>query len=158
MDDINSQIKRWKQQYKEIFKVQSDEDTAYFKRPTLSVMDQYNSIKEGDVYRALEYLFNECVLEQKDYEDEFLLSAGKSIIQQSVVDKGNGINNETGSDEIKKSAALVRHYFHIDPYELPIDEFYKLLSEALWLQEHKNKQLELALANVLVRTFANSPV
>lgn len=159
MDEVASQIKHWKQQYKDVIKVQSDEEIAYFKKPTLSIMDRYTVMKEeGNVYEALEYLFYQCVLEQKEYEDEFVLSAGKSLIRQSTIDKTHTISSQTGKDEIKKSAALVRHYFHIDPYDLPIDEFYKLVSEALWLQEHKNKQLEVTLATILVRTFANSTV
>jgi len=86
-----------------------------------------------------------------------IISAAKSIIQKVNTDKNATINTNTGKDEIKKSAALIRHYFHVDPYKLSTDEFYKLLSEALWLQDHKNKQLEFALANVLVKTFANQP-
>ncbi|AXT59703.1 hypothetical protein D1816_04810 [Aquimarina sp. AD10] len=157
MKKDSDQILLWKKEYKQIIKIQSDDDeVAYFKTPTLSVLDTYNDMKENDVYKALEFLFNACVLENNEYEDEFLLSAGKSLVQKVITDKSISINSETGKDEIKKSAALVRHYFNVDPYDLGVDEFYKLLSEALWLQDHKNKQLEFAIANVLVKTFGNT--
>ncbi len=133
----------------------NDDEVAYLKSPTLSVLDRYNDMKGDDVYKALQYLFNECVLEDQEYEDEFLLAAGRSLIQKTT-ENGQQINKETGQDEIKKSAALVRHYFNVDPYELPVDEFYKLLAEAIWLQDHKNKQLEFTIANVLVKAFGNN--
>jgi len=156
MNATQDQIIDWKKQHKKVIKVASEEEEiAYFKTPTLAEIDVYNEKKEEDIYKALQYLFDTCVLEDKEYEDEFLLAASKSLIHQTFVDNKYEINTVTGTDEIKKSAALVRHYFQIDPYDLPIDEFYKLLAEALWLQDHKNKQLELAIANVLVRTFSN---
>ncbi len=133
----------------------NDDEVAYLKSPTLSVLDRYNDMKGDDVYKALQYLFNECVLEDQEYEDEFLLAAGRSLIQKTAEVKQQ-ISKETGQDEIKKSAALVRHYFNVDPYELPVDEFYKLLAEAIWLQDHKNKQLEFTIANVLVKAFGNN--
>lgn len=156
MADIKRKVQEWKKQYGEIVKVQSEEEVAYLKKPLVLEVEKYKQLKEKDVYLALEFLFKKCVLEDKDYEDEFILSASKSLLDSLPRANESIISKEIGTDEIRKSAALVRHFFHIDPYTLSIDEFYKLVAEALWLQEHKNKQLEVALANVLVKTFANN--
>ena len=100
-DSIAIQIEHWKKQYKEVLKVHSDDEVAYLKRPTLLEMDHYHQIKNTqDEYQALDYLFKQCVLEDKAYDDEFLLSAGKSLITQSIVDQKKTINRETGQDEI----------------------------------------------------------
>lgn len=156
MKEIEKKIKEWKAVHGEILKVQSEEELAFFKKPSVREIEQYNQLKEEDTYQALEYLFYKCVLEQdKYYEDEFVLSASKSLLEQLPKVNESVLSKESGVDGVKKSAALVRYFFHVDPYELSIDEFYKLVGEALWLQEHKNKQLEVALANVLVKTFAN---
>lgn len=156
MKGIEEKIREWKAVHGEILKVQSEEELAFLKKPSVKEIEQYNQLKEEDTYHALEFLFYKCVLEEnKSYEDEFVLSATKSLIEQLPNANDSVLSKESGVDGIKKSAALVRHFFHVDPYELSIDEFYKLVGEALWLQEHKNKQLEVALANVLVKTFAN---
>ncbi len=157
MDKMQDRIQHWKVQYKNVIKIQSEDDeVAYFKIPTLTELDTYNTLKQDDVFKALQYVFNTCLLENNAYEDEFLLSASKSLLEHVASYQNVTINNDTGYDEIKKSAALIRHYFNLDPYQLPTDEFYKLLSEAIWLQEHKNKQLEFTIANVLVKTFGNA--
>ncbi len=156
MKKLEERIQNWKAAYGEIVKVQSEDEVAYLRKPSVGEIEEYNQLKTDDVYQALEFLFKKCVLEQeKEYEDEFVLSVAKSLLEK-LPDAGDSVlSKETGVDGIKKSAALVRHFFHVDPYKLPIDEFYKLVGEALWLQDHKNKQLEVALANVLVKTFAN---
>ena len=63
--------------------------------------------------------------------------------------------HETLTDEFKKSAALIRYAFQIDPYQLSIDEFYKLLEEALWLQKHNEKRMENTLMTAFAQTFSN---
>ncbi|CAL2094690.1 hypothetical protein [Tenacibaculum sp. 190524A05c] len=153
---MEDKLKEWKLKFGELIKVQSEEEVAYLKRPTVSEIEEYNKLKKEDAYLALEFLFKSCVLEyDKSYEDEFILSASKSLLEELPEANDFILSKESGVDGIKKSAALVRHFFHVDPYELSIDKFYKLVGEALWLQEHKNKQLEVALANVLVKTFDN---
>lgn len=157
MEEMQIKIRDWKAQYKNVVKIQSDdEEVAYLKTPTLTELDAYNNLKQEDVFKALQYLFHTCILENTTYEDEFLLSASRALVEHVASFQKETINNNTGYDDIKKSAALVRHYFHVDPYQLPTEEFYKLVSEALWLQDHKNKQLEYTIANVLVNTFGNA--
>ncbi|WP_028888346.1 hypothetical protein [Tenacibaculum ovolyticum] len=156
MAEITLKIAEWKKQYKEVIKITSEEEVAYLKKPTVATVQKFKELKEEDQYKALAFLFKECVLENKEYEDEFMLSASKSLLEKIPQAVESTINKEAGVDEIKKSAALVRHYFNKDPYALPIDEFHQLVGEALWLQEYKNKQLEMTLSNVLVKTFANN--
>ncbi|CAM1355953.1 hypothetical protein [Tenacibaculum halocynthiae] len=156
MAEIALKIEEWKKIYKEVIKVTSEEEIAYLKKPTVATVQKFKELKEEDQYKALAFIFKECVLEDKVYEDEFILSASKSLLEKIPKAVESTISKEVGVDEIKKSAALVRHYFNKDPYAMPIDEFHQLVGEALWLQEYKNKQLEMTLSNVLVKTFANN--
>jgi len=156
MESIALQIKEWKKKYKEIYKIEYDDEIAYLKKPTVTTIQKYKQEKEKDVYQALAILFKECVLEEKYYDDELILAVAKSLLQKLPQVTDTIISKETGEDEIRKSAALVRHFFNVNPYNLPIDEFYQLVAEALWIQEYKNKQMEVAFANVLVQTFANN--
>lgn len=153
---MKAKVKKWKELYGEIIKVKSEEEVAYLKKPSVAIIQEYKELKEIDIYKGLELLFDKCVLEEKEYEDEFKLSVSKSLLNKLPKAHESTIDKETGVDEIKKSAALVRYFFHVDPYVLSIDEFYKLVGEALWIQDYKNKQMEVALANVLVRTLANN--
>lgn len=162
MDSINPlDIQEWKNKHKHLIHVvdETEQYEAYFKMPTIEVLQEYAIEKENDIYVALAHLFEKCVLttngENSFFEDDFKIAAAKSILQKVSLDKQVAIDNTTGKDEIRKSAALVRHYFNVDPYELPADEFYKLLAEALWLQDHKNKQLEYAIANTLVKVLGD---
>ncbi len=156
MTDLALKIEEWKKEYKEVIKITSDEEVAYLKKPTVAIVEEFKRLKEEDVYTAMSYLFKECVLEKKEYEDEFILSASKSLLEKIPEATDSTINKEAGLDGMKKSAALVRHFFNVDPYALVIDEFYKLVAEALWLQEYKNKQLEATLSEIIVKTFANN--
>ena len=146
-------IKEWKKEHKEVIKITSDGEIAYLKKPNVATVQEFKKQKGDDLYKAIAYLFKECILEEKEYEDEFILSAGRSLIEKIPQATESTIGKEIGVDEIKKSAAMVRHFFNVDPYALPIDEFYTLVAEALWLQEYKNKQLEITMSNVLLKTF-----
>ncbi len=141
-----------------ILKITSEEDEnvcAYFARPTLETMNKYQKLVDDDVYKALQTVFERCVQGDQEYDDEFVLSAGKALVQQMILDKSTAINNEVGKDEVKKSAAIVRHHFKVDPYQLPTNEFYKLLTEALWLQQYQQKQWEFVITKALVNVFSN---
>lgn len=148
----------WKGKEASLLKISSPEDDsiyAHCKRPTLEILNEYQKLAAQEPYKALQMVFEKCAEGDLDHDEEFVLAAGKALVQQMILDKETAINNEVGQDEIKKSAAMVRHYFKVDPYQLPTNEFYKLLSEALWLQEHQQKQWEFVITKSLVTIFSN---
>lgn len=84
-----------------------------------------------------------------------MLSAGNSIVAMIKNDSEFSIDATPQKDEFKKSAALIRYAFHVDPYQLAMDEFYKLLEEALWLQKHNEKRMENTFMTAFAQTFSN---
>ncbi len=152
-----SHINVWKKEHTHIIKIYSDENKdeyAYCKLPTIAIIEAYNQLREENIYKALQEVFTSSVLGSLAYDNEFMISAGKALIQQVMVDKKHTINRESGKDEMKKRAAIVRHYFHVDPYQLPINEFYKLVEEALWLQEEAKNQLEQVITKTMENHFS----
>lgn len=156
------QIKIWKEKHAQIIRITSDDGNqeAYFKKPTLAVLQDYLNQKETDVFQALQGLFENCILQLDEdsynYEDEFVLSAAKGIVKNIESEKPTGINKAHNKDVIRKTAALIRHYFNIDPYKLSTTEYYKLFDEVSWLEQHKKKQLESAMASVLAKVFTEN--
>jgi len=146
-----------KEKYGKILKLTSDDQliTAYCKKPTFEIYQKYQNIYKDNPHEAILFLFKECLLEKENYNDEFMLSAGNSIIEIIKKDSEFTINATPQKDEFKKSAAIIRYAFQVDPYELPMDEFYKLLEEALWLQKHNDNRMENTMITAFAKTFSN---
>ncbi|KIC03707.1 hypothetical protein [Flavobacterium sp. JRM] len=156
MQDETS-IQRLKEKYGTVLKLTSDDQltTTYCKKPSFTTFLNYQNKYKGNPHEAILFLFKECVLDKENYDDEFMLSAGNSIVTIIKKDSEFTIDGTPQKDEFKKSAALIRYAFQIDPYQLPIDEFYKLLEEALWLQKHNETRQENTLITAFAKTFSN---
>ena len=150
-------IQNLKKKYGQIVKLTSEDQsiTAYCKRPTFEIYLKYQNLYKDNPHEAILFLFKECVLEKENYNDEFMLSSGNSIVEIIKKDSEFSIDATPQKDEFKKSAALIRYAFQVDPYKLPIDEFYKLLEETLWLQNHNENRLEGTLITAFAKTFSN---
>ncbi|MBS7233611.1 hypothetical protein KHA90_21590 [Flavobacterium psychroterrae] len=154
-DEIS--IEKLKEKYGTILKLTSDDQliTTYCKKPSFNTFLNYQNKYKDNPHEAILFLFKECVLDQEKYDDEFMLSAGNSIVALIKKDSEFTIDAMPQKDEFKKSAALIRAAFQVDPYQLSIDEFYKLLEEALWLQKHTEKRMENTLMTAFAQTFSN---
>ncbi|WP_276380939.1 hypothetical protein [Flavobacterium sp. H4147] len=150
-------IQNLKEKYGEILKLTSDDQliTVYCKKPTFNIYLNYQNLYKDNPHEAILFLFKECLLEKENYNDEFMLAAGNSIIEVIKKDSEFTINATPQKDEFKKSAALIRYAFQVDPYKLPMDEFYKLLEEALWLQKHNDTRMENIMITAFAKTFSN---
>lgn len=155
LDEIT--IQNLKEKHGSLLKLTSDDQliTAYCKKPTFEIYQKYQHLYKDNPHEAILFLFKECLLEKENYNDEFMLSSGNSIIEIIKKDSEFSINATPQKDEFKKSAALIRAAFQVDPYQLPMDEFYKLLEEALWLQKHTETRLENTLITAFSKTFSN---
>ncbi|MBE8725816.1 hypothetical protein [Flavobacterium hungaricum] len=150
-------IQNLKEKHGSLLKLTSDDQlvTVCCKKPSFNTFLNYQTKYKDNPHEAILFLFKECVLENENYEDEFMLSAGNSIVEMIKKDSEFAINPTPQKDEFKKSAALIRAAFQVDPYQLPMDEFYKLLEEALWLQKHTETRLENTLITAFAKTFSN---
>ncbi|UPZ17780.1 hypothetical protein [Flavobacterium humidisoli] len=150
-------IQNLKEKYGSLLKLTSDDQmvTVYCKKPSFNTFLNYQNIYKDNPHEAILFLFKECALENEIYEDEFMLSAGNSIVEMIKKDSEFTIDVTPQKDEFKKSAALIRYAFQVDPYQLPTDEFYKLLEEALWLQKHNEKRMENTFMTAFAQTFSN---
>ncbi|MDX6191298.1 hypothetical protein SGQ83_18230 [Flavobacterium sp. Fl-318] len=150
-------LQKLKEKYGTVLKLTSDDQstTAYCKKPSFTTFLKYQKIYKDNPHEAILYLFKECVLEKENYEDEFMLSAGNSLVATIKADSEFTIDATPQRDEFKKSAALIRQAFQVDPYQLSMDEFYKLLEEALWLQKHNEIRLENTFITAFAKTFSN---
>lgn len=150
-------IEKLKEKYGIVLKFTSDDQlvTAYCKKPSFTAFLNYQKLYKDNPHEAILFLFKECVLEKENYDDDFMLSSGNAIVAMIKKDSEFNINPTPQEDEFKKSAAIIRHAFHVDPYQLSIDEFYKLLEEALWLQKHTETRLENTLITAFSKTFSN---
>ncbi|MEP0263789.1 hypothetical protein [Dokdonia sp.] len=136
----------------------SSEDNNYYalcKIPNAHIFQIYKEHYTEDIHTALVYLFEACVLSEETYEDEFKLSVANAIVADVKIASSFSIDPTPYEDEFKKSAALIRQAFQVDPYQLPITEYYKLLEEALWLQKHQNTQLEAVYMNAFAKIYSN---
>lgn len=154
-DEIS--IQKLKEKYGSVLKLTSADQltVAYCKKPSFTTFLNYQNLYKENPHEAILFLFKECVLDPEDYDDEFMLSAGNSIVEMIKKDSGFSIDSTPQKDEFKKSAALIRHAFQVDPYHLSMDEFYKLLEEALWLQKHIEAKMENTLITAFTKTFSN---
>lgn len=150
-------IQKLKTLHGEIKKYSAEDDRLYTlcKTPNAATFQSYLEQYKEDVYEALIYLFDACVLTDETYENDFKLSVANSIVKDIKEASSFSINHTPEEDQFKKSAALIRYAFRVDPYALPISEFYKLLEEALWLQEHQNKQQEATYIKALSKIYSN---
>lgn len=150
-------IQNLKEKYGQILKLTSDDQsiTAYCKKPTFEIYLKYQKLYKDNPHEAILFLFKECLLEKENYNDEFMLASGNSIIEMIKKASEFIINPTPQKDEFKKSAALIRYAFQVDPYKLPMDEFYKLLEEALWLQKHNDNRMESTMMAAFAKTFSN---
>jgi len=150
-------IQNLKEKYGTVLKLTSADELAatYCKKPSFNTFLNYQNIYKDNPHEAILFLFKECVLDQENYDDEFMLSAGNSIVAMIKKDSEFTIDATPQKDEFKKSAALIRQAFQVDPYQLSMDEFYKLLEEALWLQKHNEKRMENTLMTAFAQTFSN---
>lgn len=150
-------IEKLKEKYGTILKLTSADQLTitYSKKPSFNTFQNYQNKYKENPHEAILFLFEECVLDKQKYDDEFILSAGNSIVAMIKKDSEFTIDATPGKDEFKKSAAIIRFAFQIDPYQLPIDEFYKLLEEALWLQKHNEIRMENTLMTAFAKTFSN---
>jgi hypothetical protein len=155
LDEIT--IRKLKVKHGAVLKLTSDDQltTVYCKKPTFTTFVNYQNKYKENPHEAILFLFQECVLEKGNYDDEFMLSAGNAIVAMIKKDSEFTIDPTPQKEEFKKSAALIRQAFQVDPYQLPMDEFYKLLEEALWLQKHKETRLENTLITAFAKTFSN---
>jgi hypothetical protein len=155
LDEIT--IQKLKEKYGILIKLTSDDEltTVYCKKTSFATFINYQNRYKENPHEAILFLFKECVLAKDNYDDEFMLSAGNAIVAMIKKDSEFTIDPTPQKEEFKKSAALIRHAFHVDPYQLPTDEFYKLLEEALWLQKHKETRLENTLITAFAKTFSN---
>ncbi|WP_166921988.1 hypothetical protein [Flavobacterium poyangense] len=150
-------LQNLKEKYGTVLKLTSEDQltTAYCKKPSFTTFLNYQNKYKGNPHEAILFLFKECVLEKENYEDEFMLSAGNSLVAMIKADSEFAIDATPQKDEFKKSAALIRQAFQVDPYQLTMDEFYKLLEEALWLQKHNEIRLENTFITAFAKTFSN---
>lgn len=150
-------IEKFKKKYGTVLKLTLEDKsiTTYCKKPSFATFLNYQNKYKDNPHEAILFLFKECVLDQEKYDDEFILSAGNSIVAVIKKDSEFTIDPTPQKDEFKKSAALIRSAFQVDPYQLSIDEFYKLLEEALWLQKHTEKRMENTLMTAFAQTFSN---
>ncbi|WP_427872505.1 hypothetical protein [Flavobacterium sp. MMS24-S5] len=155
LDEIT--IQNLKEKHGSLLKITSDDQlvTVYCKKPSFNTFLNYQNIYKDNPHEAILFLFKECLLEKENYNDEFMLSSGNSIVEIIKKDSEFIIDATPQKDEFKKSAALIRYAFHVNPYQLPMDEFYKLLEEALWLQKHNEKRMENTLMTAFAQTFSN---
>ena len=155
MDKKN--IQKLKAIHGEIKKYRAEDDHLYTlcKTHNAATFQAYLDRYKENVYEALVYLFDACVLTDETYENDFKLSVANSIVKDIKEASSFSIDPTPEEDEFKKSAALIRHAFHVDPYALSIAEYYKLLEEALWLQKHQNKQQEAVYVNALAKIYSN---
>lgn len=154
-DEIS--LQKLKEKYGTVLKLTSEDQltTTYCKKPSFTIFLNYQNKYKDNPHEAILFLFQECVLDQENYDDEFMLSAGNSIVAMIKKDSEFVIDATPQKDEFKKSAALIRYAFQVDPYQLSMDEFYKLLEEALWLQKHNEKRMENTLMTAFAQTFSN---
>lgn len=150
-------LQNLKEKYGTVLKLTSADQltAAYCKKPSFNTFLNYQNLYKNDPHEAILFLFKECVLDLKNYDDEFMLSAGNSIVTLIKKDSEFAIDATPQKDEFKKSAALIRYAFQVDPYNLSMDEFYKLLEEALWLQKHNETRMENTLMTAFAKTFSN---
>ncbi|MCV9926368.1 hypothetical protein OIU83_01795 [Flavobacterium sp. LS1R49] len=150
-------IQKLKEKYGTVLKLTSDDQltTTYCKKPSFTTFFNYQNKYKDNPHEAILFLFKECILDKENYDDEFMLSAGNSIVAMIKKDSEFAIDLTPQKDEFKKSAALIRNAFHVDPYQLAMDEFYKLLEEALWLQKHTETRMENTLITAFAKTFSN---
>lgn len=150
-------LQKLKEKYGTVLKFTSDDQLtiAYCKKPSFNTFLNYQDKYKDNPHEAILFLFEECVLDKENYDDEFMLAVGNSIVAIIKKDSEFTIDATPQKDEFKKSAALIRYAFQIDPYQLSIDEFYKLLEEALWLQKHNEKRMENTLITAFAQTFSN---
>jgi hypothetical protein len=155
LDEIT--IQNLKEKHGSLLKLTSDDQSVsvYCKKPSFNTFLNYQNIYKDNPHKAILFLFKECALENENYDDEFMLSAGNSIVEMIKKDSEFAIDATPQKDEFKKSAALIRYAFQVDPYQLPTDEFYKLLEEALWLQKHNEKRMENTFMTAFAQTFSN---
>ncbi|MBL0736764.1 hypothetical protein JI750_07710 [Flavobacterium sp. GN10] len=155
LDEIT--IQNLKEKHGSLLKITSDDQlvTVYCKKPSFNTFLNYQNIYKDNPHEAILFLFKECLLEKENYNDEFMLSSGNSIVEIIKKDSEFIIDATPQKDEFKKSAALIRYAFQVDPYQLSMDEFYKLLEEALWLQKHNEKRMENTLMTAFAQTFSN---
>ncbi|MBF7092871.1 hypothetical protein IUY40_15150 [Flavobacterium sp. ALJ2] len=150
-------IQKLKEKHGTVLKLTSEDQLtiAYCKKPSFNTFLNYQNKYKDNPHEAILFLFEECVLNKENYDDEFMLSSGNSIVAMIKKDSEFSIDATPQKDEFKKSAALIRSAFQIDPYQLSMDEFYKLLEEALWLQKHNDKRMENTLMAAFAQTFSN---
>ena len=150
-------IQKLKEKYGTVIKFTSEDQltTVYCKKPSFTTFLNYQNKYKDNPHEAILFLFKECVLDKEIYDDEFMLSAGNSLVAMIKNDSEFTIDATPQKDEFKKSAALIRYAFQVDPYQLSMDEFYKLLEEALWLQKHNDKRLENTFMTAFAQTFSN---
>ncbi|TDW46574.1 hypothetical protein EV144_106246 [Flavobacterium sp. 270] len=150
-------LQNLKEKYGTVLKLTSADQltAAYCKKPSFNTFLNYQNLYKNDPHEAILFLFKECVLDQKNYDDEFMLSAGNSLVTLIKKDSEFAIDATPQKDEFKKSAALIRYAFQVDPYNLSMNEFYKLLEEALWLQKHNETRMENTLMTAFAKTFSN---
>lgn len=146
-----------KEKYGSILKLTSDDRSTivYCRKPSFTMFLNYQKLYIDNPHEAILYLFKECVLDTENYDDEFMLSAGNSIAAIIKKDSEFTIDPTPQKDEFKKSAALIRQAFQVDPYQLSMEEFYKLLEEALWLQKHSETRMENTFITAFTKTFSN---
>jgi len=150
-------IQKLKEKYGTVIKFTSEDQltTVYCKKPSFTTFLNYQNKYKDNPHEAILFLFKECVLDKKIYDDEFMLSAGNSLVAMIKNDSEFTIDATPQKDEFKKSAALIRYAFQVNPYQLSMDEFYKLLEEALWLQKHTDKRLENTFMTAFAQAFSN---
>ncbi|CAA9201214.1 hypothetical protein FLA105534_03466 [Flavobacterium bizetiae] len=150
-------LQKLKEKYGTVLKLTSDDQltTTFCRKPSFTSFLNYQNKYKDNPHEAILFLFQECVLDKENYDDEFMLSAGNSIVAMIKKDSEFVIDATPQKDEFKKSAALIRYAFQVDPYQLSMDEFYKLLEEALWLQKHNEKRMENTLMTAFAQTFSN---
>lgn len=150
-------IQKLKEKYGTVIKFTSEDQltTVYCKKPSFTTFLNYQNKYKDNPHEAILFLFKECVLDKEIYDDEFMLSAGNSLVAMIKNDSEFTIDATPQKDEFKKSAALIRYAFQVDPYQLSMDEFYKLLEEALWLQKHNDKRLENTFMTAFAQAFSN---
>lgn len=151
------QIQKLKALHGEVKKYSAPDDDLYTlcKTPDAATFQSYLEHYKDDVYGALVYLFDACVLIDHTYESDFKLAVANSMVKDIKIASHFSIDPTPQEDDFKKSAALIRHAFLVDPYQLPITDYYKLLEEALWLQKHQNTQREAVYLNAFAKIHSN---
>ncbi|MFK7000209.1 hypothetical protein [Flavobacterium oreochromis] len=151
----NKALEKWKEKVGNILKFSTSDEIAYCRIPTYEIFLEYQKNYKNDVHQAILTLFNQCLLTVDTYSDEFSLSSGNALVEKMQQYSEFSINPTPFEDEFKKSAALIRYMFKVDPYQLNMDDFYKMLEEALWLQKHNNNKLEDILKQVIPQNLYN---